>query len=319
MAGCDCGDGEEAGRLAPARFSKPAGEQLPNGFARWLSSRKHQRASACRCRAHFAAQGASERRRRQTGRRRWPKLAVSTLNAGRLRRYWPGLRARAQGTKWRRSSRRSRFPTLPKATSTPLSNGRCTLRNANSSTTRHAHPRKRLPTVASTGRRPSSTKPLGPPYRHALPTEWAAAADWLADNDTRQHAAALLLRLKQSGDTSLAAAAGRMIEEIKSIEPAAGQRLIQPAFFGDPGFAEPPHIQDLLPRADTASFEVLSRPLPRMVSDSEPIAAIGFGCEPRGERAARPTASAISAADRGRPSMGRAAGAESAGCCIRQG
>jgi tetratricopeptide (TPR) repeat protein len=98
-----------------------------------------------------------------------------------------------------------------------------------------------------------------------------AAADWLADDDTK-HAAALLLRLKQSGDTNLAAAAGRMIEEIKGIEPAAGQAAPDAsAFFGDPGFAEPPHIQDLLPRVDTASFEVLSRPLPRMVSDSEPV------------------------------------------------
>jgi PEGA domain len=63
-----------------------------------------------------------------------------------------------------------------------------------------------------------------------------------------------------------------MIEEIKSIEPAAGQSAPDSsAFFGDSGSAEPPYIQDLLPRVDMASFEVLSRPLPRMVSDSEPI------------------------------------------------
>jgi hypothetical protein len=98
-----------------------------------------------------------------------------------------------------------------------------------------------------------------------------AAADWLVEDDTA-HAPAALLPLKQSGDSSLAGLAAKMLDEMKAVEPAAAQPAPETAaFFGDPGSAEPPRSQELLPRVDARAMEILARPLPRMVEDADPV------------------------------------------------
>src|SRR5262249_48134453 len=58
------------------------------------------------------------------------------------------------------------------------------------------------------------------------------------------------------------------------------------SFFQDAGFADPPRISELLPRVDTASMEVLSRPLPRMVDDSELVLLLAALDATRAEGAA---------------------------------
>lgn len=98
-----------------------------------------------------------------------------------------------------------------------------------------------------------------------------AASAWLLHDDTA-HAAALLVRLREAGDTEYAGSAVAMLKELEPIEPAAkGASADARDFFRDAGSADPVYIADLLPRIDPSEMELLARPLPKLVSDAEPV------------------------------------------------
>lgn len=266
---------EEAGRLDPGRFSKPAGAQLERlrQVAILSKTPEGQRKLRYDAALHFAAQG--------IGKAAPSDNMAALAEVGRLDpKRWEapamlaGLACEGSG-----------YEVAAKFLEIAISNAPQGDIHTSLERAQHAAQRELKYDAARASAEAAADRGEYGKAAELYETAWAAipartssgmeaAADWLADNDTK-HAAALLLRLKQSGDTSLAAAAGRMIEEIKSIEPAATQAASDPsAFFDEPGFAEPPYIQDMLPRLDMASFEVLSRPLPRMVSDSEPVALL---------------------------------------------
>jgi hypothetical protein len=98
-----------------------------------------------------------------------------------------------------------------------------------------------------------------------------AAAAWLAADDTA-HAAALLLRLCQSGDSSLTTSATAMLAQLKSVEPAAAATPPDStAFFRDRGSSDLTQIAALLPAIDRSGMETLARPLPKLTVDAEPV------------------------------------------------
>ncbi len=98
-----------------------------------------------------------------------------------------------------------------------------------------------------------------------------AASAWLLHDDTA-HASGVLMRLRESGDPELAPLAGAMLAQLEPVEPAAktpasGAR----DFFRDPGSAQPVVLSDVIPPVDVAAMEVLARPLPKLVNDTEPV------------------------------------------------
>ena len=98
-----------------------------------------------------------------------------------------------------------------------------------------------------------------------------AASAWLLHDDTG-HAATLLVRLRESGNDEYSAPAGAMLKELEPIEPAAkatGSDAAQ--FFRDAGSAKPVRIAGLIPSIDTSAMEILSRPLPTLIQDPEPV------------------------------------------------
>jgi len=98
-----------------------------------------------------------------------------------------------------------------------------------------------------------------------------AASAWLLQDDTAR-AAALLARLQQAGDTELAGSAAAMLKELEPIEPAAKADTSEGRdFFKEAGPADPVFISDLLPPIDQSEMERLARPLPRLVTDKEPV------------------------------------------------
>jgi PEGA domain-containing protein len=98
-----------------------------------------------------------------------------------------------------------------------------------------------------------------------------AASAWLLHDDTGR-ASATLIRLRESGDPELGPLAGAMLLQLAPIEPTAGA---QPSdtreFFRDAGWPQPVNLSDLIPRVNTATMELLDRPLPKLVRDSEPV------------------------------------------------
>jgi tetratricopeptide (TPR) repeat protein len=107
------------------------------------------------------------------------------------------------------------------------------------------------------------------PARSSNGMEGASA--WLLHDDTA-HASGLLLRLKDSGDPELVALAGAMLKELGSIEPAAKAAAPDTKeFFRDAGSTQPPVISDLIPKVDTTTMELLTRPLPKLIQDTEPV------------------------------------------------
>ena len=98
----------------------------------------------------------------------------------------------------------------------------------------------------------------------------AAAACLLRDDTAR--ASNLLLRLRDSGNDEYSPLAVAMLKELQPIEPAANAASSDARqFFQDPGPGQPVRISTLVPAVDTASMEVLARPLPKLVQDPEPV------------------------------------------------
>ena len=98
-----------------------------------------------------------------------------------------------------------------------------------------------------------------------------AASAWLLHDDT-VHASAVLVKLRESGDPELAPLAGAMLTQLESVEPAAkAPSGTARDFFRDPGSTQPVVISDLIPAVDISGMEVLSRPLPRLIDDAEPV------------------------------------------------
>lgn len=101
-----------------------------------------------------------------------------------------------------------------------------------------------------------------------------AASAWLLHDDTA-HAAALLVRLREAGDTEYAGSAVAMLKELEPIEPAAkGPAADAKDFFRDAGTVDPVFISDLLPVIDRSEMEVLARPLPKLIPDSGAVALL---------------------------------------------
>ncbi len=98
-----------------------------------------------------------------------------------------------------------------------------------------------------------------------------AASAWLLHDDTAR-AAVLLVRLRESGDSEFTASAAAMLKELEPIEPGAKAAPADARdFFRDAGSADPVYISDLIPPIDKSRMEVLTRPLPALVSDNEPV------------------------------------------------
>ena len=98
-----------------------------------------------------------------------------------------------------------------------------------------------------------------------------AASAWLLCDDTG-HAATLLARLRESGNDEYSVPAAAMLKELEPIEPGAkatGSDAAQ--FFRDAGSSRPVRVADLIPHVDTTAMEILARPLPTLVQDSEPV------------------------------------------------
>ena len=99
----------------------------------------------------------------------------------------------------------------------------------------------------------------------------SAASELLLQDDTA-HASALLARLETSSDPDLKAPAAAMLKHLQSIEPAAGAPHSDMAeFFRDSGPTEPIRIATLLPPIDRKEMDLLARPLPKIVQDTEPV------------------------------------------------
>jgi tetratricopeptide (TPR) repeat protein len=98
-----------------------------------------------------------------------------------------------------------------------------------------------------------------------------AASAWLLHDDTA-HAAALLVRLREAGDTEFAGSAAAMLKELEPIEPATKAAPADARdFFRDAGTPDPIYISDLLPPVDQSEMEILARPLPKLVSDAQSV------------------------------------------------
>jgi hypothetical protein len=98
-----------------------------------------------------------------------------------------------------------------------------------------------------------------------------AAAAWLLHDDT-VHASALLTRLRDSGDADLSPLANAMLTQLEPIEPAAKASASDAReFFRDPGSVQPVVLAALVPQVDTSNMELLARPLPKLVPDTEPV------------------------------------------------
>jgi tetratricopeptide (TPR) repeat protein len=98
-----------------------------------------------------------------------------------------------------------------------------------------------------------------------------AASAWLLRDDTA-HAATLLVRLRESGNSEFTTPAAAMLKELEPIEPAAKAAASDARdFFHDAGSADSVYISDLIPPVDKSGMEVLLRPLPALVSDPEPV------------------------------------------------
>ncbi|HEV3332368.1 MAG TPA: hypothetical protein VG096_15365 [Bryobacteraceae bacterium] len=108
-----------------------------------------------------------------------------------------------------------------------------------------------------------------------------AASAWLLSDDTSR-AAGLLVRLHENSASEYAGSAAAMLKELEPIEPAAkGSGADARDFFRDAGPAEPVYISDLLPPIDQSEMELLARPLPKLVSDSEPVVLLAtFSANP---------------------------------------
>ena len=98
-----------------------------------------------------------------------------------------------------------------------------------------------------------------------------AASAWLLQDDTAR-AATLLVRLRESGNDEYSAPAVAMLKELDPIEPGVRTASSESGqFFRDAGSAQPVHISDLVPPINTASMEVLARPIPKLAQDPEPV------------------------------------------------
>lgn len=98
----------------------------------------------------------------------------------------------------------------------------------------------------------------------------AASASLL--NDDTAHAAALLARLRTSGDAQFGDVAAAMLKELEPIEPAAKASASgAKEFYHDPGTEQPVQIARLIPPIDTASLAIYQQPLPKLVNDPEPV------------------------------------------------
>jgi len=98
-----------------------------------------------------------------------------------------------------------------------------------------------------------------------------AAAAWLLQDDT-PHAAAILARLRDSGNEEFVTPAVAMLKELSPIEPAAKVTTSDAGqFFKDAGPMQPVRIAGLVPQVNTTSMDVLARPLPPLVQDAEPV------------------------------------------------
>jgi tetratricopeptide (TPR) repeat protein len=107
------------------------------------------------------------------------------------------------------------------------------------------------------------------PARSSNGMEGASA--WLLHDDT-SHASTLLARLRDGGDPDLAPLATAMLAQLAPVEPAAKASTSDAReFFRDPGATQPVVIADLIPPVDTASMEILARPLPKLRVDAEPV------------------------------------------------
>jgi hypothetical protein len=98
-----------------------------------------------------------------------------------------------------------------------------------------------------------------------------AASAWLLHDDTAK-ASTLLVRLREGGDAELAPLASAMLAQLEPVEPAAkapaeGAR----DFFKDPGSTQPVVLADVVPAVDVAALELLTRPLPKLINDAEPV------------------------------------------------
>jgi hypothetical protein len=98
-----------------------------------------------------------------------------------------------------------------------------------------------------------------------------AASAWLLHDDTAR-AATLLVRLRESGDSEFSVSAAAMLKELEPIEPGAKAAPADARdFFHDAGTVDPVYVSDLIPAIDQSRMEVLTRPLPGLVSDQEPV------------------------------------------------
>jgi hypothetical protein len=98
------------------------------------------------------------------------------------------------------------------------------------------------------------------------------AASSLLLSDDLSKASALLARLRDSGDSSASGLAVAMLKELEPIEPAAKAPASDASqFFHDPGPGDPVRIAALLPLVDRKPFDLYTRPLPRLVDDSQPV------------------------------------------------
>ncbi len=98
----------------------------------------------------------------------------------------------------------------------------------------------------------------------------AASALLLTDDTAR--AAALLARLRESGEGGVSELAGAMLKQLEPIEPAAKASTSDAAqFFRDRGPREPVQIAALIPQVDRKPLEIYTRPLPKLVDDPGPV------------------------------------------------
>ncbi len=98
-----------------------------------------------------------------------------------------------------------------------------------------------------------------------------AASVYLLHDDTAR-ACTLLARLQESADPELGPLASAMLKELEPIEPGAKAKSADAReFFRDPGSHDPVILADLIPTVNTSNMEVLMRPLPKLVVDSEPV------------------------------------------------
>ena len=99
----------------------------------------------------------------------------------------------------------------------------------------------------------------------------SAAAELLLQDDTA-HASALLARLESSGDPELKTSAAAMLKHLQTIEPSARSAPPDSAqFFSNTGPVDPIRIATLLPPVHRTEMDMLARPLPKLIQDTEPV------------------------------------------------